>query len=485
MDGPAWAGRRGRAGAVGTAYDRRVQKTLVLNVVGLTPALLRPDAPNLSRLAAAGSVAAVGAVVPGVTCSVQSTYLTGTLPQDHGVVGNGWYDRDAAEVKFWRQSNGLVAGPKLWDDLRAIDPAATTANLFWWFAMYSSADLTVTPRPMYPADGRKLPDVWTRPAGLRDGLQSRLGRFPLFKFWGPAASIESTRWIASAALDVMHRDDPTLTLTYLPHLDYPLQKFGPDAPEIAAELRAVDAECGRLIDAARASGRCVFALSEYGVAPVDRPVHLNRVLRNAGLLVVRDEVGRDYLDAGASEAFAVADHQVAHVYVNGDGPNAPPPGAVRRVRDLIATTPGVGRAYAGPERAEIGLDHPRAGDVVALAEPGAWFTYYFWLDDARAPDYARTVDIHRKPGYDPVELFLDPAIRFPKAKIAATLLKRKVGGRALLDVIPLDAMLVKGSHGLPPASPEVGPLLISDRPGLSETIEATAVHRLLRDAVVS
>ena len=463
-----------------------MQKTLVLNVVGLTPALLGDHTPNLSALASSGSVAAVGPVLPAVTCSVQSTYLTGRTPQQHGVVGNGWYDREAAEVKFWRQSNGLVAGPKIWDDLRAIDPAATTANLFWWFAMHSSADVTVTPRPMYPADGRKLPDVWTRPAGLRDSLQRDLGQFPLFKFWGPAASIESTRWIASATLRVMADADPTLTLAYLPHLDYPLQKFGPDAPEIAAELRAVDAECGRLIDAARASGRRVFALSEYGIAAVDRPIHLNRVLRKAGILSIRDEVGRDYLDAGASRAFAVADHQVAHIYVNGRSA-ADPPSAddVARVRDLIASTPGVGTVHAGDERATVGLDHPRAGDVVALAEPGAWFTYYFWLDDARAPDYARTVDIHRKPGYDPAELFLDPAIRFPKVRIGSKLLKRKLGGRALLDVIPLDATLVKGSHGLPPASPDVGPLLISDRPGLPERVEATAVHRLLRDAVAS
>ncbi len=445
--------------------------TLVINAVGLTPALLGQHTPNLSGLVKAGSLAAVGPVLPAVTCSVQATYLTGTLPREHGIVGNGWYSRAEAEVKFWKQADGLVQRPRLWEEARRIDPAFTVANLFWWHAMYSTADFTVTPRPMYPADGRKLPDVWTHPAGLRDELQRDLGQFPLFKFWGPLAGIDSTRWIVDATIAVEKKHHPTLTLAYLPHLDYDLQRHGPDSPQAATAAGALDEQVGRLLG--HFAGHRILVLSEYGIVPVSRPVHLNRRLREAGLLAIRDEVGREYLDAGASDALAVADHQVAHVYVRD-------PAKRQAAAEVVAATPGVGKVYVGEERQEIGLDHPRAGDLVALSEPDAWFTYYFWLDDAKAPDYARTVDIHRKPGYDPAELALDPSLPFPKAKIGLTLLRKKLGQRALLDVIPSNGAAVKGSHGLPATTPEARPVLISDRPGLPADLAAVGV----KDAIL-
>ena len=342
-----------------------------------------------------------------------------------------------------------------------MDPAFTAANCFWWHAMYSSADVTVTPRPMYPADGRKLPDIWTHPPALRQELQqkNRLKQFPLFKFWGPGADIESTRWIASSAIEVDKQFNPTLNLVYLPHLDYCLQKFGPGAPEIIPELTRVDAEVGRLIDHATVSDTRVILLSEYGISAVSQPIHINRVLRQAGLITVRSEMGHELLDAGASAAFAVVDHQVAHIYVADAGKRA-------SVRQIIRELPGVAGVYEGFERKAIGLGHDRAGDIVAIANPDAWFTYYYWQSDADAPDFARTVEIHRKPGYDPVELFLDPAIRRPKVAIGKKLIARKLGFRTLLDVIPLDATLVKGSHGAPPTRPDEGPVLISSEPRL-------------------
>ena len=461
-----------------------VHKTVVINAVGLTPALLSSaDTPRLHAFAGAGRVAHVGPVLPAVTTTVQSTYLTGKWPGGeggHGVVGNGWYFRDECEVKFWRQSNKLVQAPKIWDVAKQSDPTFTCANLFWWYAMYSGADYTVTPRPMYPADGRKLPDVWTHPAGLRDALQRDLGQFPLFHFWGPATSIKATQWIAEAAVAVDRQHDATLTLIYLPHLDYVLQKVGPDPrnPNVAKDLRELDDVCGRLVDHFESRGARVVVLSEYGITPVSRPVHLNRVLREAGLVAVRDELGHELLDAGASAAFAVADHQVAHVYVN-DATR------MEEVRQLVAATPGVGQVLDGSGKREHHLDHPRAGELVAVAEPGAWFTYYYWLDESRAPDFARTVDIHRKPGYDPAELFIDPALPAAKAKIAVTLLKKKLGFRTLLSVIPTDAALVKGSHGRPADRPEDGPLLVSKRPDLvgdaGATVAATDVfHIILR-----
>ena len=425
-----------------------VKKLLLLNVVGLTPALLR-HAPNLSALAKAGFSAPVRPVLPAVTCSAQSTMLTGLPPSGHGIVGNGWWFPDLGEALFWRQSSRLVGGEKLWETARARRPGTTCANLFWWYAMGATTDWTVTPRPAYPADGRKLPDVYTRPADLRDRLVAALGEFPLFRFWGPMADLVASEWIAAAAALVLKDPDPDIALVYLPHLDYPLQRVGPGHPSIPAEVAAVDRLAGRLIDLAREQGRAVLVVSEYGIAPVSGAVHPNRALREAGLLEVHANATGEHLDGLASRAFAVADHQVAHVYTKDP-----------RAREVLAALPGVAAVLEGRERAAAGLDHLRAGDLVLLSKPDRWFTYYYWLDDARAPDYARTVDIHRKPGYDPVELFLDPGKSMVKARIAGKVAARKLGFRNLLDVIPLDASLVKGSHGLLPARPEDGPLVI-------------------------
>ena len=422
-----------------------------------------------------GAMAPIAHVLPAVTTTVQSTYLTGAWPGEHGAVANGWYFRDEFEIKFWRQSNRLVERPKIWERARALDPTFTCANHCWWYNMYSSVDYAVTPRPMYPADGRKVPDCWTHPGELRDWLQKELGQFPLFKFWGPMTSIHATQWIADAAIRVDERFDPTLSLVYLPHLDYCLQSTGTEADKIAKDLGELDAVCGKLIDHFAGRDARIVILSEYGVMPVSRPVHLNRVLRERGFVAIRDEMGHDMLDAGEGTAFAVADHQVAHVYVND-------PSRINEVRSLLESTPGVERVLDEEGKRQAHLDHPRSGELVAVAAPDSWFTYYYWLDDARAPDFARTVDIHRKPGYDPAELFLDPKIPAPKAKVAWTLLRRKLGMRALMAVTPLDATLVRGSHGAAPASPEHGPLLMASEANLlpaGKPLPATEVYNVM------
>jgi len=456
-----------------------MNRTLVLNVVGMTPALL-PHAPNLSKLAKQGGMRSLRTTTPAVTTTAQSTFVTGVPPREHGIVGNGWYFRDLSEIWFWRQSNRLVGGEKLWDVARRRDASFTCAKMFWWYNMYSTADFAVTPRPMYPADGRKLPDIYTHPPELRDELQQSLGQFPLFRFWGPTADIVSSRWIAQSTLQVMEKSHPTLTLVYLPHLDYHLQSLGPNHPRIARDVAQVDSVCGELIEAAQRVGMHVVALSEYGVTEVSRPIHINRALRRAGWLRVRNELGREQLDAGASDAFAVADHQIAHVYVAR-------PDLVENVADLLRSLPGVERVLDEAGKREAGLDHPRSGELVAIASADSWFTYYHFLDDARAPDYARTVDIHRKPGYDPVELFLDPAQPLVKARIVWKLIQKKLGFRYLMDVIPLDATLVKGSHGRPTDNEEEGPLFITSAPDLLDEgpVAATDVKRLLLDHVFS
>ncbi|MFG1695108.1 alkaline phosphatase family protein [Nonomuraea sp. NPDC049309] len=448
-------------------------KLLVLDVVGLTPRLLA-HMPRLRAVGERGFQAGLGTVLPAVTCSVQSTFLTGLPPSGHGIVGNGWYFRDLGEVLLWRQHNALVAGEKLWQAARREHPGHTVANVCWWYAMGADVDWTVTPRPVYYADGRKEPDCYTDPPQLHDELTARLGTFPLFSYWGPGAGIASSRWIIRATRHIMTAYDPDLTLAYLPHLDYDLQRYGPDDPRAAAAAAELDAELGPLLDVA--GDRTVVALSEYGITGVGRPVHVNRMLRSEGLLRVHTQDGMEYLDPWTSRAFAVADHQIAHVYVRD-------PADVPAVAKLCAALPGVGSVLDEDGKAAHDLSHPRSGELVLLAERDAWFTYYYWLDDARAPDFARLVEIHRKPGYDPAELFFDPAAPgAAKRRAGLALLRKKLGMRYLMSVVGLDAgaRAVRGSHGLLPADPADAPVLLCSDPAQArERYAATEVKDLL------
>jgi predicted AlkP superfamily pyrophosphatase or phosphodiesterase len=455
-----------------------MRRTVVLNVVGLTPNLIGEMTPRIKQWADRGSMVSITPVLPAVTCTMQATYLTGKYPRDHGIVANGWYFREECEVKFWRQSNQLVQAPKVWDVAKQRNSQFTCANLFWWYNMYSTVDYAVTPRPMYPADGRKLPDIHCHPGELRSDLQSKLGQFPLFKFWGPATTIESSTWIANAAKAIEIQHSPTLSLVYLPHLDYCTQKLGGSAANISQDLGEIDWLVGDLIDFYEGQGAQVILLSEYGITSVSQPVHLNRVLRQAGFLTLREEMGRELLDAGASRAFAVADHQLAHVYVQ----NAED---VAQVQKLLEETPGVGKVLDASGKALFKIDHDRAGELVVLANPDAWFTYYYWLDDAKAPDFAPTVDIHRKPGYDPAELFINPRIALPKLKLAAKLLQKKLGFRTLMDVIPTNGSLVRGSHGHIPASAGDRPMMVTCSGGWlpGDAIEAVAVFDLILEHI--
>jgi len=417
----------------------------VLNIVGLSKSLLGENTPGITAFAEKNGLQTYAPAFPALTTTAQSSILTGTPPEEHGIVANGWYDRESAEVRFWKQSNHIVHGEKIWDTLRKSVPGFTCAKLFWWYNMHSTADFTITPRPLYPADGSKHFDVHTQPMEMREELKADLGPFPFPAFWGPAAGIASSEWIAASAKWVEEKHSPTLSLAYLPHLDYCLQKDGPGAPNIPGELRTIDRVVTELINYYESRNVRVLLLSEYGISPVNKPIHLNRLFREKGWLSIKEELGRETLDYGGCKAFAVADHQIAHVYVSD-------PAILSEVRALLEGTDGIDEVRD--------RNHERAGDLIAVAKPEAWFTYYYWNDDAKAPDYARTIDIHRKPGYDPCELFIDPAIRFPKLKIAKFLLKKKLGIRGLLDVIPLDASLVKGSHGRDEVENSEKPLLI-------------------------
>jgi predicted AlkP superfamily pyrophosphatase or phosphodiesterase len=487
-----------------------MSRLAVINVVGFTEALIGENTPNISAFRRRGALAHIAPAFPAVTCAAQSNYLTGQTPSRHGIVGNGWYDRSLAEIQFWKQSSHLVQSPKLWDALRQGSPAGnqrpSIANCFWWFNMYSSVDYSLTPRPIYRADGGKIFDVSSWPYSIRTDIKKELGEFPFFGFWGPAAGLKSprgsaacaTRWIAESARWMENKFSPALNLIYLPHLDYNLQRHGPFTavanagsrqtagqpqaqasrpeinPAIILDLRIIDDIVGGLLEFFAARDVGVVLLSEYGITNVDTPVYLNRLFRERGWLTVKDELGLEVLDAGASRVFAVADHQVAHIYLNDSSLERP-------VRELLEKTPGVDKILGDPEKLAAGMAHPRAGDLVVVAAENAWFAYYYWLDDARAPDFARTVDIHRKPGYDPAELFLDPKIPAPRLKIAWRLLQKKLGLRMLMDLIPLDATLVRGSHGRCPADRKDWPVIIAgpqDLPGATQ-IESTDVFGIL------
>ncbi len=458
-----------------------IRPLILINAVGLTSRLLA-RAPRLRALADLGWVRPLREVVPAVTCTAQASLLTGRSPEGHGVVGNGWLFRETGEVRFWQQSNALIQAEPLY--VTAQRGAAErgqrfrAANLFWWFNQGAAVDLSVTPKPYYGADGDKVFGITGTPEGLTDRLERNLGPFPFRTFWGPAAGLACTDWIARCAAAVVEDEPPDLTLVYLPHLDYDPQRFGPsdsDMPRLVGEL---DKACVPLLDAAESAGARVWVVSEYGHCDVSRPVLINRSLRQSGLLMARPGPFGDILETFQSRAFAVCDHQLAHVYVR-------EPDDRDRVRDLLIGLPGVARVLVGDERREVGLDHPRSGELVALAEPDTWFAYPYWLDDRRAPDFARTVDIHRKPGYDPSELFFDPKLAWPKGRALRRLVQKKLGFRTLFDVIPLDPTLVRGSHGLPAARPEDRPVLIGDGPPPDrDDLGLTDAHALLLHALV-
>jgi predicted AlkP superfamily pyrophosphatase or phosphodiesterase len=455
-------------------------RAAILNVVGLTPRhITEHTTPKIFAWMKRRPGTVIQPQVPAVTCTMQATLMTGKRPSEHGIVANGWYNRELSEVHMWKQSNHLVKGETLIRRLHREIPGYTVAKTFWWYNMYSGADFSITPRPMYPADGRKIFDIYTHPPEIREQIKKDLGPFPFPAFWGPAAGLPSTQWIAASAKWIEEKHSPHAHFVYLPHLDYNFQRYGPDDGRVAKDLQEIDGIVGDLLDFFSSRKVKVVLLSEYGITKVDQPIHLNRVFREQGWLVLREELGKELLDCGASKAFAMADHQVAHIYVND-------PTILPQVRTLVENTPGVSEVMDNVLKRVEGLDHGRSGDLVAVSDARSWFTYYYWQDDRRAPDFARCVDIHRKPGYDPVELFLDPKLKFPKVKIVGKLAKKKLGMRMLMDVVPLEAELVRGSHGRVPEDQADWPVLVGDLPGLAdlESVKAVDVYSLLHGLLI-
>ncbi len=448
-------------------------RVAVINVVALSQRTLA-QMPQLNKWAQSQQCSSFKPAFPAVTCTAQATYVTGLLPEFHGILGNGWYNRTMAEVQFWKQSDKLVHGEKIWETLKKqLGNRFTCAKLFWWYNMYSQVNWSMTPRPMYPADGRKIFNIYTQPMDLANVVQHDLGNFPFPYFWGPAAGAPSSRWIVQAARWTEEKYKPSLSLVYLPHLDYDLQRFGPEDPRSKPALEEADNLAMELVYFYQQRGVIPLVVSEYGITPAKRNLALNRIFRSKGWISIRRELGHDMLDCGASRVFAVADHQTAHIYLN----DLTLKNEVLRLLDnepMIAELRVANLDSLPPTTAE------RCADIIAVAQPDAWFSYYFWDDDKNAPDFARCIDIHRKPGYDPAELFIDPTLKLPQFRIAQFLLKKKLGFRALMEIVPLNGDLVRGSHGSDLVDEMDQPMCIAP-PGTPTISAATNV----RDCILS
>ena len=417
------------------------RNVVLLSIPGLRERDLS-SMPNLARLATGGGYATLVPSFPAVTCPVQANMTTGLLPKDHGVIANGFYWRDQKRVEMWTAWNDCIERPQIWDILHDHDRSITSALWFPLHSKGSGADYICTPAPTHNPDGTESLWCYTRPDMLYGELEHKIGHFPLMNFWGPMAGIQSTAWIVASAVLAAEKHHPNFFYIYLPHLDYAAQKAGPDSKAAAAALGELDAEIAKLVAGLNATYReepLWLAASEYAIVPVKDVVYPNRLLREAGLLKVSDANDGEHLDFAASKAWALVDHQFSHVFVR-DADAA----TIKRVSSVFNKQAGIAEVLSGESLAKYGLDHPRSGNVVLVSEPNSWQAYYWWQKDDHAPGFARTVDIHRKPGYDPVELFFDA--------------KKKC--------IPLDASLVKGSHGAPAVSAAQKGVLLSSEPGV-------------------
>ncbi len=415
------------------------------------PALREKDVavmPRLRNLTAGGEIAELTPGFPCVTCPVQANMTTGRGPAEHGIVGNGIFWRDRRQVEMWTAPNDCIGRPQIWDLLSHHGRGLSSAVWFPLHAVGCEADYVCTPAPIHNPDGSESLWCYTRPTEFYGLLRDRLGHFPLMNYWGPLAGIQSSAWIADSAVIAAQQWQPDFFYIYLPHLDYAAQRTGPDSAGADQAVADLDEVIGRLAAGmadAYDEELLWLVAGEYAITPVDHVSYPNRILREAGLLKVRESDDGEHLDFERSRAFAMVDHQFSHVFV-GQVSNLPPQEAdeqlAARVAEVFRGQPGIAEVLVGPERGRYALEHPRSGEVILISAPRSWQAHYWWLSDDRAPAFARTVDIHRKPGYDPLELFLDPATKS----------------------IPLDARLVKGSHGAPAVDRSQRSVLLSSEP---------------------
>lgn len=385
------------------------KRLLIVEVAGLGWDQASRLSPGLSGL----KFQPAETVFPAVTCTVQASFRTAALPCSHGMVANGLFFRELRKALFWEQSAALVEGGRIWKSFR--EKGGRVGMMFWQQSLGEEADLILSPAPIHKHGGGMIQDCYAQPRDLYERLVGAIGRpFRLEHYWGPLASRKSTDWIVAAIETVLQTADlaPDLLLGYLPHLDYDLQRHGPDSPQAAVALDLMGGHLRRLQAQAAACGYDFLCFGDYAMESVSGAVVFpNRCLREAGLFLARSVKGRAYADLHGSAAFAMVDHQVAHIHTRDER-------ALGRAREIFARAPGVGAMLDRAAQSAVGINHPRSGDLILIAEKGSWFAYPWWNERTEAPDYATHVDIHNKPGYDPCELFwgwpplsvsLDPA----------------------------------------------------------------------------
>lgn len=448
------------------------RRVCVIDLPGLSAGLLSavPPTSSLGKWIANQRVVAMTPSWPAVTCSVQATLTTGVSPSHHGIVANGIptfrstddqrlvdtsnFESYRKRISFWEQSNQFLAAPRFWQDENGRSKFKT-AMLFFQHSMPGfvdprkpAADVVLTPKPDHGPDGKIVSLCWSSPNELVGQLFATLGPFPLMNYWGPMAGIVASRWIARSAAIVWQMHRPQLQWVYVPHLDYDLQRFGPGSTAATKAVADVSAALDPLIDdVLRGGDASIVLLSEYALSDVNRSVQPNRLLASAGLLQTRDSADGKLIDYDNSQALAMADHQIAHVYTKDAR-------ATALVRELFASEPV---NVCGPtDLAAMKLNHRRSGDLLMVANDNTWLDYRWWSDPADAPSFARTVDIHRKPGYDPLELFWDRAA----------------------NGIVQDANLVRGSHGAVKTGEAV---LVGDPAVVQSDCHATDVARVVMD----
>jgi predicted AlkP superfamily pyrophosphatase or phosphodiesterase len=429
------------------------RKLLIVDVAALSPTEVTDRTPNLRALAAKGGLYPLREPFPSLTCPSHATLVTGSLPSSHGMIGNCLYSREYAKLFNWNRSGHLVSGMPLWEAARARDPKVTTANLFVRNCADSTCEIRVTERPVYWMSGKKQFEFFAEPRTLHAELVNKLGPFPFPKFWGPLAGLGSSEWIIGAALQIMERNNPELMLVYPPYLDYDGARFGPDSPQVAKALAAMDTALSPLIRAAQSQDRDVLIVSDYGFETVDQPVYLNRELRRAGFLSVEDAPNGERLDPGTSRAFAVCDNQVAHVYV-ARGEDIP---AVRAILEAVS---GVREVFDTAAQVDLGIDHPRSGELIATSTPRAFFSYPYWFEANKQPDFADCVAVFDKIGTDTCELFLKPGLA-GKLHTAKRLAQLGLGLKVPFDIVDTNDANVRGARRIARNDPQRGAAAIS------------------------
>ncbi len=433
-------------------------KLLVINCAALSAKLAtRSDlAKNTSFLIEKGGFLPLYPVFPALTIPAQASLTTGTYPDEHGMIANGLFEKESFEYHFWHQPNQLLYTERFWTKIKK-SGKLKVAMLFWQNSKYSDTDIVNTPAPIHTEVGEVISTCYSKPDDLYDNLVKTIGEFPLHRYWSPMANHESSQWIVNCTKFVLENSSPDLTFTYLPHLDYSTQRFGPDAKQVLDDFAILDEMIGTLTKAAKDAGCEVVVLSEYGMSPVNGAIHINRKFRKMGLLAARNIRGKEYLELGDCKAFALVDHQIAHVYLNGADSSE----VKKSVKEI---NPSIEVLETEVEKDKYRINHERSGDLILISPPDKWFSYYWWLDDDKAPTFTRTIDIHRKPGYDPLDLFFDP----------------KTKG------ISMDTNLIRGSHGrLPTNRDEMGVFISSQPVPKADKINATDVASYLEKLLLA